>query len=202
MKNFDPSKLLIQTEEDLLLYTRRILGYPIVTLIYGAWDADGLLDSEKGLIQNSKDPVPESKSQEWILDRAIDIGIAAQLIDMAKDLMRDSHEGRVYIPVSWFQTPEEKAFLIALYHGTVDSRMLAMVSKYSAHLARMADDYYKRGLPLFDHIPGDFAFPLKLFCEVYMTSRFDTWRWKGGRVERVRTSNWYRIWTGLKAMRK
>jgi len=199
-KGFDPSKLLIQTEDDLLLYSRRVLAYPIVTFIYATWDADGLLDSKKELIQSPRVPGVEQKSQQWILDRAIDIGIAAQLVDIAKDLMHDSSKGRVYIPVSWFQTSEEKAFLAALYYGTVDSSMLAMVSKYSARLARMAEEYRQRGLPLWDYVSTDIRYPLKLFLEVYMTSRFDTWRRKGGGVERARTSTWARIWTVLKAM--
>jgi len=184
----DHSLLPIQTEEDLLLYARRVAGGPFKTFIYGMYDAEGMLDSSvtpMKIIMSSKTRESSIYLKDWMLEQMVDLAIAVQLTDIAKDLLDDSRKGQIYLPLAWFQTEEEMAFLDALIHGKVDPSMLGIVSSYTSRLFDMAEKYYRRGIPSFEYLPEEYRMPSKIIMKAFMVSTKDTWKETGGKVERV-----------------
>ncbi len=87
---------------------------------------------------------------------AIDLGIAMQLTNIARDVLEDAEMGRRYLPASWAGdvTP---AHIIAASHAP-DGELARSVSAAVGQLLLLADDYYKSGanglsyLPLRAHI--------------------------------------------------
>ena len=87
---------------------------------------------------------------------AIDLGIAMQLTNIARDVLEDAEMGRRYLPASWAGdvTP---AHITAASHAP-DSEVARSVSAAVGQLLSLADDYYQSGagglsyLPLRAHI--------------------------------------------------
>ena len=87
---------------------------------------------------------------------AIDLGIAMQLTNIARDVLEDAEMGRRYLPASWAGdlTP---AHITAAGHEP-DSEVARSVSVAVGQLLLLADDYYQSGanglsyLPLRAHI--------------------------------------------------
>ena len=87
---------------------------------------------------------------------AIDLGIAMQRTNIARDVLEDAEMGRRYLPASWAGdvTP---AHIIAASHAP-DGEAARSVSAAVGQLLLLADDYYKSGanglsyLPLRAHI--------------------------------------------------
>ena len=87
---------------------------------------------------------------------AIDLGIAMQLTNIARDVLEDADMGRRYLPASWAGdlTPEN---ITAASH-TPNGEVAMLISAAQRQLLLLADDYYQSGaagllyLPLRAHI--------------------------------------------------
>ncbi len=92
-----------------------------------------------------------------VLARACDLGVAMQLTNIARDIGEDAREGRIYIPLDWFEELEitQREFCEEPYAGP----SLALITQ---RILDEADFLYKRaayglsGLPIFCR-PGIFS---------------------------------------------
>ena len=87
----------------------------------------------------------QCKSHESIYF-AVDLGIAMQLTNIARDVLEDAQNQRRYIPFTWLKMePNEIA--------RVDKKDLTEVSKAIERLIDLSEDYYKSALIGIHHIP-------------------------------------------------
>jgi phytoene synthase len=79
------------------------------------------------------------------LPYAIDLGVAMQLTNIARDVVEDFQRDRIYLPASWIEHQH-----VATAVGDQDSTSRQVVFREILHLIHLADDYYRsadRGLP-------------------------------------------------------
>ena len=87
---------------------------------------------------------------------AIDLGIAMQLTNIARDVLEDAEMGRRYLPASW--TGDVKPAHITAASNAPDGEVAKAVSLAVRQLLLLADDFYQSGnaglsyLPLRAHI--------------------------------------------------
>lgn len=110
----------LASERDLLRYAYRVAG------------TVGLLMCD---VLNCHSP--EAKGH------AVDLGIAMQLTNIARDVLEDARMGRRYIPGEWVSdlTPEAICAVAASPHSTDHQRVTSAV----AQLLALADKYYQSG---------------------------------------------------------
>ena len=138
---------------------------------------------------------------------AIDLGIAMQLTNIARDVLEDAEMGRRYLPASWAGdvTP---AHISAARH-TPDSNVARSVSAAVGQLLLLADDYYQSGaaglsyLPLRAHIA--IAVAARVYRQIGVQIAATGYGWHQGRqvttrVTKIRCSLqacgsiWRRFW--------
>ena len=88
---------------------------------------------------------------EQALAHAIDLGIAMQLTNIARDIQEDAGMGRRYLPASWVNNlaPEQ---ILALAKTPYDDAALPVKNAVS-RLLTLADDYYKSGIAGLPYLP-------------------------------------------------
>ena len=88
---------------------------------------------------------------EQSLGHAIDLGIAMQLTNIARDVLQDAGMGRRYLPASWVGdlAPEQ---IVALAKTPYDDAALSVTNAVS-RLLTLADDYYKSGIAGLSYLP-------------------------------------------------
>jgi len=74
---------------------------------------------------------------------AIDLGIAMQLTNIARDVLEDAKMGRRYLPGSWVQNISPKEIVLAA--KTNDLKKIHMISKGIKKLLILAEQYYLSG---------------------------------------------------------
>ncbi|KZO98540.1 hypothetical protein CALVIDRAFT_561996 [Calocera viscosa TUFC12733] len=123
----------IQTEADLILYCRRVAGSVGVACTHLMFAASGL-----------PQPVPQELQQ-----KASDMGVALQLVNVARDLVDDAKLERSYVPSSWAATPSD----------TTPSGILAnpqrAVDTFRPRLLKLAFAYYQRSAPALEQLPEE-----------------------------------------------
>ncbi|KIJ41483.1 hypothetical protein M422DRAFT_255388 [Sphaerobolus stellatus SS14] len=171
-------KLPIQTEEDLIRYCRRVAGTVGQMLVWTTWDAAycvpplplRALGPSSGNKRHNK--TAETGTPGWILARASDMGVALQLVNIARDIMEDARSGRIYIPVSWLQKDEEKAFVYFLLSNSqnpdASQFSLPILQRLSLRLVSLAYRYYALASPALGHLPEEYRKGAKLAVAVYM----------------------------------
>ena len=162
----DVEKTQYETFADTLLYCYRVAGVV------------GLLMAK---IMGARDSAT--------LDRACDLGIAFQLTNIARDIVEDASNGRVYLPAAWLRTK-------GVPSGKVqDPRYRQALAELAATLVEMAEPYYSSA------VFGIAALPLRSAWSV-ATAR-DVYRAIGRQVKargthawdvRVRTSRLQKLW--------
>jgi len=166
--------LPIQTQEDLILYCRQVAGTVGQMLVYATWDASGVLPRE-----TKEEAITSMGSEKWLLDRASDMGVALQLVNIARDIMEDSRNGRVYLPVEWFATTKENAFLkfllcqpssinTSVASPPIDSFYVPLLCQYALRLLTISDRYYSRAKEALEYLPSEFRMGARLAVHVYM----------------------------------
>ena len=120
---------------------------------------------------------------EQALGHAIDLGIAMQLTNIARDVLEDAGMGRRYLPASWVGNlaPEK---IVSLAKTPNDDAALLVTNAVSRLLA-LADDYYKSGiaglsyLPLRAHI--SIAVAALVYRQIGVQLAQKHYPWHGGR---------------------
>ena len=98
---------------------------------------------------------------EWTFERAADLGIALQMTNIARDVVEDARDGRVYLPLDWLEqagVPTDEVF---------EPRYRAALAAVVVRLLDEADRYYasgNRGLP---RLPFRCAWAVAVARDVY-----------------------------------
>ena len=98
---------------------------------------------------------------EAVLDRASDLGLAFQLTNIARDVVEDAREGRVYVPLDWLA--EEGLTETDL----VDPRHAKAVARLRARLVAAAEPYYASARVGIDLLPRRSAWAIATAERVY-----------------------------------
>ena len=90
-------------------------------------------------------------NDEQALSHAIDLGIAMQLTNIARDVLEDAGMGRRYLPASWVGnlTPEQ----IVTLSKTPDGDAALQITNAVSRLLTLAEDYYKSGITGLSYLP-------------------------------------------------
>ena len=96
---------------------------------------------------------------------AIDLGIAMQLTNIARDVLEDAQMGRRYLPASWAGdvTP---AHITAANHAS-DGEVASSVSAAVCQLLLLADDYYQSGAAGLSYLPLRAHIAIAVAARVY-----------------------------------
>lgn len=86
---------------------------------------------------------------EAVLDRACDLGIAAQLTNITRDIVEDAGAGRVYVPADWLAAEGVGADPASVR----DPAHRAGVARVAARMLAQADAYYASALVGVDALP-------------------------------------------------
>ena len=128
---------------------------------------------------HSPDFVQES-SRQTVLQAGRDMGIALQLVNIARDIQVDAEMGRVYIPTTWlkmYDLTAEDILANPQRHG---------VEQLRTKLLATADEYYKLARPQMELLPKQVRGPMKVAVESYMeigrTLRRPRYEVKAGRA--------------------
>jgi phytoene synthase len=95
------------------------------------------------------------------LERASDLGIAFQLTNIARDVVPDALQGRVYLPARWLAAEGVPAAEVA------DPRHRGAVFKVTARLLDVADAYYRSAAAGIGHLPFRSAWAIASARRVY-----------------------------------
>ena len=120
---------------------------------------------------------------EQALGHAIDLGIAMQLTNIARDVLEDAGMGRRYLPASWVGNlaPQQ----IIMLAKTPDGDAALKVTNAVSRLLTLAEDYYKSGitglsyLPLRAHI--SIAVAALVYRQIGVQLAQKNYPWHGGR---------------------
>ena len=114
---------------------------------------------------------------------AIDLGIAMQLTNIARDVLEDAKMGRRYLPGTWIQniTPKE----IVLAAKTNDLKKIHIVSKGIKKLLILAEQYYLSGEKGFNFLPFNTRIAISVASGVYreigVQLENKNYNWQSGR---------------------
>ena len=102
---------------------------------------------------------------EQALGHAIDLGIAMQLTNIARDVLEDAEMGRRYLPASWVGSlaPDQ---IVALANTPNDDAALPVTNAVS-RLLSLADDYYKSGIAGLSYFPCLATITIRVSAPVY-----------------------------------
>lgn len=81
------------------------------------------------------------------LDRAADLGLAFQLTNIARDVVDDAGQGRIYLPLSWLQEEGLDP------HRLAEPACRPAVAAVAARLVSAAEPYYRSGLVGIGRLP-------------------------------------------------
>lgn len=88
---------------------------------------------------------------EQALAHAIDLGIAMQLTNIARDVLEDARMGRRYLPTSWVGNLAPKEIVTLAKTPNVNAAL--PVTNAVSSLLTLADDYYKSGIAGLSYLP-------------------------------------------------
>lgn len=122
----------------------------LVRYCYGVASTVGLLMCQ---ILQVKDPVA--------LRYAIDLGIAMQLTNIARDVLEDAHNNRVYLPKTWFNEPPTPSKIIE------DPEFQKQHFNLVLRILSMAEQYYKSADHGLCYIPSRGRLAILIASRVY-----------------------------------
>ena len=156
----DQKPVRIKSEAELLSYAYHVAG-TVGILMCNVLDCD----------------------DEQALGHAIDLGIAMQLTNIARDVLEDAGMGRRYLPASWVGNlaPQQ----IMTLAKTPDGDAALKVTNAVSRLLTLAEDYYRSGitglsyLPLRAHI--SIAVAALVYRQIGVQLAQKNYPWHGGR---------------------
>ena len=114
---------------------------------------------------------------------AIDLGIAMQLTNIARDVLEDAKMGRRYLPGSWVQNISPKEIVLAA--KTNDLKKIHMISKGIKKLLILAEQYYLSGEKGFTFLPFNTRIAISVASGVYreigVQLKNENYNWQNGR---------------------
>ncbi|WP_062206681.1 phytoene/squalene synthase family protein [Aureimonas sp. AU12] len=100
-------------------------------------------------------------TDEAVLDRACDLGLAFQLTNIARDVVEDAREGRVYVPLDWLAEEGVGA------PDLIDPAHAAALARLRARLVAAAEPYYASARIGVDALPRRSAWAIATARLVY-----------------------------------
>ena len=120
---------------------------------------------------------------EQALAHAIDLGIAMQLTNIARDVLEDARMGRRYLPTSWVGNLAPKEIVTLAKTPNVNAAL--PVTNAVSSLLTLADDYYKSGIAGLSYLPLRAHLSIAVAALVYRQIGVQLARqnhpWHGGR---------------------
>ena len=138
----DQKAILFKKEEELIRYSYHVAG-TVGIMMCDALKCDNIL----------------AKSF------AIDLGIAMQLTNIARDVLEDAKMGRRYLPGSWVQNISPKEIVLAA--KTNDLKKIHIISKGIKKLLILAEQYYLSGEKGFIFLPLNTRVAISVASGVY-----------------------------------
>ena len=135
-------QVCLSSEADLLRYSYRVAG------------TVGLLMCE---VLNSK--ISDAKVY------AIDLGIAMQLTNIARDILEDAHMGRRYIPADWVNDLSPAA--ICLASKAPDGKNAMQIKAAVVRLLELADSFYQSGARGYPYLPWRAHLGIAVAARIY-----------------------------------
>ena len=96
---------------------------------------------------------------------AIDLGIAMQLTNIARDVLEDAEMGRRYLPASW--AGDVKPAHIIAASNAPDGEVARAVSAAVRQLLLLADEYYQSGMVGLSYLPMRAHIAIAVAARVY-----------------------------------
>jgi phytoene synthase len=172
----DQKPVRIKTEAELLGYAYRVAG-TVGILMCDMLDCD----------------------HKNALDHAMDLGIAMQLTNIARDVLEDAEMGRRYLPESWVGDLQPSR-IVALAKTPL-AKDAATVTTAVEKLLHLADDYYKSGMEGFSYLPLrahiSISIAAHLYRQIGVQLRLKQYGWHRGREV---TSRFTKIICSIKAL--
>jgi phytoene synthase len=124
-----------------------------------------------------------------VLDRACDLGLAFQLTNIARDVVPDAREGRIYLPETWL------AAAGIARNDLADPRHRAALSLLAGRLVDVAEPYYASALAGIARLPPRSAWGIAAARAIYREIGHEVRR-RGPRAwdVRVSTSTARKLW--------
>ena len=114
---------------------------------------------------------------------AIDLGIAMQLTNIARDVLEDAKMGRRYLPGTWIQNISPKEIVLAA--KTNDLKKIHIISKGIKKLLILAEKYYLSGEKGFNFLPFNTRIAISVASGVYreigVQLENKNYNWQNGR---------------------
>ena len=156
----DQRAILFQKEEELIRYSYHVAG-TVGIMMCDALRCDNSL----------------AKSF------AIDLGIAMQLTNIARDVLEDAKMGRRYLPGTWVQNISPKEIVLAA--KTNDLKKIHIISKGIKKLLILAEKYYLSGEKGFNFLPFNTRIAISVASGVYreigVQLENENYNWQNGR---------------------
>ncbi|EGG10156.1 uncharacterized protein MELLADRAFT_94543 [Melampsora larici-populina 98AG31] len=147
----------IESEADLIQYSRWVAGS------VGEMCVDLMLK-----ISMTSKPNPTLKS---ILSASNDMGVALQLVNIARDIKEDAKNGRIYLPTCWFKSSDEplKPLHLELLKSAQSDQLNQFPYAIAAEkLLLLAKDYQLKSKFAIDNLPKSFRPGVRAATEVYL----------------------------------
>ena len=146
----------VQNQEELLHYAYQVAG-------------------TVGLMMCEVLDVKQPKAKPF----AIDLGIAMQLTNIARDLAEDARNNRVYLPANWTESITPKQIL----KPSPEQQM--RLKKATKQLLDLAEVYYHSGLQGLPYLPGRARYGILVASRIYREigevirkGNYETWRFR------------------------
>jgi len=125
---------------------------------------------------DSTDPPMSDK----VLQSASDMGVALQLVNVARDIVDDAKLGRSYVPSDWSTTEHDRE--------TTPEKILAdpqgALDRFRPRLLKVAFGYFQRSSPALDVLPEESRIGARAAVACYMAMGVlmkTGWFWRKGR---------------------
>ena len=114
---------------------------------------------------------------------AIDLGIAMQMTNIARDVLEDAKMGRRYIPASWIDNISPEDIVLAVKKN--DLKKYDIISNGIKRLLTLADKYYMSGAMGFRYLPFKTRIAISIASGVYrqigVQLKSNNYNWYNGR---------------------
>ena len=160
-------QVIIADEAELLRYCYRVAGTVGLMMCH-------VLDCHE----------PDAKAH------AIDLGIAMQLTNIARDVLEDAEMGRRYLPTSWTGDISPERIIIAAKNPTCDDAVV--ITNAVERLLNMAERFYESGAKGFKQLYWrahmSIAIAAKVYRQIGIQLKNKNYVWYEGRQVTSRTS--------------
>ncbi|KAI9740072.1 MAG: hypothetical protein M1818_004823 [Claussenomyces sp. TS43310] len=148
--DFSRSVFPIRTEDDLILYSRRVAGTVAELCI------------ELVFQYSPSSPVMSASQRDFLIRSGGQMGIALQYVNISRDVVKDAAIGRVYLPTAWL---EEEGFKP---QHVIQHPRDEKVEKLRTRLLVKAFAMYREAKDALAQLPNEARAPMTVAIESYM----------------------------------